>query len=207
LASDFVLAGFKSFQAVSDDLCKPFDIDRKGINLGEGVATIHLTTQPANMHTDLTIQLGMGASRNDANHISGPSRTGAELADALIHSIQGSGLQASDIGFVSAHGTATLYNDEMESKAFHLAGLGQIPLHSLKGNLGHTLGAAGLIESIIGMYALQNQTLLPTKGFENLGVPMSLQIHKAASPMQAKHFVKTTSGFGGCNAALVFSLY
>jgi 3-oxoacyl-[acyl-carrier-protein] synthase-1 len=136
----FVLSGFQSFQAVSAVPCKPFDAQRTGVTLGEGAATVILSREAANA----SFSLGAGAISNDANHISGPSRTGEELATAMQLAVSGSGLTAADIGFVSAHGTATLYNDEMEAKALHHAGLNQVPVNSLKGYYGHTLGVPDL---------------------------------------------------------------
>lgn len=198
----FVLSGFQSFQAVSAVPCKPFDANRTGVTLGEGAATVILSKEKGNA----VFSLGAGAISNDANHISGPSRTGEELAAAIQLALKGSGLTAADIGFVSAHGTATLYNDEMEAKALHHAGLANVPVNSLKGNYGHTLGAAGLVEAIISMHAMKAGVVLPTKGFEVPGVSMPVNVHNTLLQKTSRHFLKTVSGFGGCNAAMVFNL-
>ncbi|MBO9151055.1 beta-ketoacyl-[acyl-carrier-protein] synthase family protein [Chitinophaga sp. GCM10012297] len=205
MLTKFVLSGFQSFQAVSDEPCRPFDADRKGITLGEGAATVVLTKNKTLLTGKETIRLGEGASSNDANHISGPSRTGAELAGAVTKAMRLSGVQPSDIGFVSAHGTATLYNDEMEAKAFHLSGLQHVPVNSLKGYYGHTLGAAGLIEAIIGMYGMREEVVIPTAGFASSGISHPLMVSSQLEPRPMAHYIKTTSGFGGCNAAMVFS--
>ena len=198
----FVLSGFQSFQAVSAVPCKPFDANRTGVTLGEGAATVILSREKG----DALFSLGAGAISNDANHISGPSRTGEELAAVMQLALNGSGLTAADIGFVSAHGTATLYNDEMEAKALHHAGLATLPVNSLKGYYGHTLGAAGLIEAIISMQAMKAGVVLPTKGFEIPGVSMPVNVHNTLLQKTSRHFLKTVSGFGGCNAAMVFNL-
>jgi 3-oxoacyl-[acyl-carrier-protein] synthase-1 len=198
----FVLSGFQSFQAVSAVPCKPFDANRTGVTLGEGAATVILSREKG----DALFSLGAGAISNDANHISGPSRTGEELAAVMQLAVNGSGLTAADIGFVSAHGTATLYNDEMEAKALHHAGLAAVPVNSLKGYYGHTLGAAGLIEAIISMQAMKAGVVLPTKGFEIPGVSMPVNVHNTLLQKTSRHFLKTVSGFGGCNAAMVFNL-
>ncbi|WP_291917210.1 beta-ketoacyl synthase N-terminal-like domain-containing protein [Chitinophaga sp.] len=198
----FVLSGFQSFQAVSSQPCKPFDVNRSGVTLGEGAATVVLS----NHHHNAAFSLGAGAISNDANHISGPSRTGEELAAVMQLAIKGSGLTNADIGFVSAHGTATLYNDEMEAKALHHAGLQHTPVNSLKGYYGHTLGAAGLIEAIISMQAMKAGVILPTKGYENSGVSMPVNVNNTLLHMPSAHLLKTVSGFGGCNAAMVFNL-
>ncbi|KAG4069148.1 hypothetical protein HA402_012001 [Bradysia odoriphaga] len=198
----FVLSGFQSFQAVSAVPCKPFDANRTGVTLGEGAATVILSREKGNA----LFSLGAGAISNDANHISGPSRTGEELAAVMQLAVKGSGLTTADIGFVSAHGTATLYNDEMEAKALHHAGLATVPVNSLKGYYGHTLGAAGLIEAIISMQAMKAGVVLPTKGFEVPGVSMPVNVHNTLMQTTSRHFLKTVSGFGGCNAAMVFNL-
>lgn len=200
--SKFVLSGFQSFQAVSQLPCKPFDAARDGINLGEGAGTVILTS---NKNYSSGIKVSGGSVSNDANHISGPSRTGEELNFAIKNALAASGVTANDISFISAHGTATIFNDEMEAKAIGLAGMQQIPVNSLKGYYGHTLGAAGLIESIISMRSLKDNLMIPTRGFENIGVSQAVNVCSSLYALSAQHFLKTASGFGGCNAAMVFS--
>jgi 3-oxoacyl-[acyl-carrier-protein] synthase-1 len=149
------------------------------------------------------IKLRSGGVSNDANHISGPSRTGEELALAIAMALDSGNLSVNDIDFVSAHGTATAYNDEMEAKAFSIAGLESVPLHSLKGYYGHTLGAAGVIESIICMHALRSNLAIRNTGYETIGVSRPLNICTTTESMPMKRMLKTASGFGGCNAALI----
>ena len=182
--------------------CRPFDAARDGINLGEGAGTVILTSNKA---YSSGVKAAGGSVSNDANHISGPSRTGEELYIAIRKALQASAITANKIGFISAHGTATLFNDEMEAKAISLAGMQDIPVNSLKGYYGHTLGAAGLIESIISMQSLKENLLIPTKGFENTGVSQPVNVCSSLYKSLAQHFLKTASGFGGCNAAMVFS--
>ncbi len=199
----FILSGFQSFQAVSDELCKPFDKDRKGINLGEAAATVILST---NKPDGAAIALVGGAVSNDANHISGPSRTGEELYQAIDAALQESGVEKSSIGFISAHGTATLYNDDMESKAITLAGLQHVPLNSIKAYYGHTLGAAGLLETVVSLQSLREGKIIPTKGFETPGTAMPVNVCSSLVEKKMTAFLKTASGFGGCNAAVIFKL-
>lgn len=203
--SEFVVSGFQSLMAMSDEPCRPFDKDRKGINLGEGAATVIMTTNEDLVNENTALVLGDALS-NDANHISGPSRTGQELADAISKAMTKSRIKTTDLSFISSHGTATIYNDEMESKAFDLAGLSEVPLHSLKGYFGHTLGAAGVIESIMTIRSLRRKCILASKNFEHIGVPRSLNINSKLSSSDKHHALKTASGFGGCNAAVVYSL-
>ncbi|MDB5118591.1 MAG: beta-ketoacyl synthase [Mucilaginibacter sp.] len=198
----FVLSGFQSFQAISQKPCRPFDQDRTGITLGEGAATMVLSS---NAKYASRIKVLGGAVSNDANHISAPSRTGAELKQAIEKTLIDAGLNTADIDLISAHGTATSYNDEMEAKAIALAGLANVPLNSLKGYYGHTLGAAGLIESIISIQSLKQNMILPTLGFESMGVTNPINVCTTLTSVALKTCLKTASGFGGCNAAVVFS--
>ncbi len=202
--SYFVISGFQSLQAMSTETCKPFDKKRKGVNLGEAASTIILTSDPTTITTKKKIQLIGGGLSNDANHISGPSRTGEELNAAIQQALREAGISKDDISFISAHGTATLYNDEMEAKAFHLAGMNEVPLNSLKGYFGHTLGAAGVLESVISIHALQNNELLPSFGYEESGVSQPVNVIEKLEQKEINICLKTASGFGGCNAAIIF---
>jgi 3-oxoacyl-[acyl-carrier-protein] synthase-1 len=196
----FIVSGFQSFQALSPQICKPFDRSRDGLNLGEGAGTLILSS---NKKYKGNIKVKGGSVSNDANHISGPSRTGNELAHAIKRAIQDAGVSSENIDFISAHGTATVFNDEMEANAIAIAGLKSAPLNSLKGYYGHTLGAAGLIESIISLKSLQEGLVLPTAGFERAAPGTAVNVVAEQLSIRANNFVKTASGFGGCNAAVV----
>ncbi|HTR32053.1 MAG TPA: beta-ketoacyl synthase N-terminal-like domain-containing protein [Puia sp.] len=200
--SKFVLSGFSSFQAISAGPCKPFDEARDGINLGEGAGAVVLS---GSKRYRGQLRLRGGSVSNDANHISGPSRTGAELAQVISRSMSDAGCTAGEIDFVSAHGTATLYNDEMEARAITLAGVQEAPVNSLKAYYGHTLGAAGLIESIVTLQSMREDKVIPSLGYKNNGVTMPLNICTSLLSAPLDHCLKTASGFGGCNAALVMS--
>jgi 3-oxoacyl-[acyl-carrier-protein] synthase-1 len=199
--SKFVLSGFQSFRAISPGLCKPFDLNRDGINLGEGAATMILSVLPNNVSD---IKVVGGAVSNDANHLSAPSRTGRELSQVITQTMTDAHLATPDIGFISAHGTATVYNDEMEAKAITLANLQAVPVNSLKGYYGHTLGAAGLIESIISIHSLKENLFIPTLGFKEPGTTNPLNICTDLLHGNFKTCLKIASGFGGCNAAVAF---
>lgn len=198
--SKFIVSGFQSFQALSDEICKPFDRSRNGLNLGEGAATVILST---NKKFEGNMKVKGGSVSNDANHISGPSRTGEELGHAIKQAIEEANVSAKDVGFISAHGTATVYNDEMEANAIGLAGLQAVPLNSLKGYYGHTLGAAGLIESVVSIQSLKENLMIPTLGFNELGVSSPVNVCTSPMRINAGNFLKTASGFGGCNAAVI----
>lgn len=203
MLSKFIITGFQSFKALSQEGCKPFDANRKGLNIGEAVSTVILTERPAYANQCGEIELTVGAMRNDANHISGPSRTGEGAYLALQHVL--AGIDAEEIAFVCAHGTATPYNDEMESIALTRAGLKDVPVYSLKGYYGHTLGAAGVLESVISMHALKEGTILKTLGCDTPGVTYPLDIVMENSVTTKRRCIKMLSGFGGCNAAILFT--
>ena len=140
--------------------------------------------------------------RNDGFHISSPSNKGEGCYRALRSVLQRQDLD--DIAFLNAHGTATLFNDEMESVAIDRAGLSELPVNSLKGYFGHTMGAAGVLETIISIRALDEGIILPTKGYENLGVSRKIMVTSQMMETGKRSFIKMMSGFGGCNAAMLF---
>lgn len=201
--SDFILSGFNSFQAISNAPSKPFSKNRTGINIGEASASILITNNDSLLSKDAVKILGDG-SCNDANHISGPSRTGEGLFLSIESVLKESNINISDIDYISAHGTATNYNDEMEAIAFDRLNLNTIPLNSLKGYYGHTLGASGLLETIIGIQSLDQNTLFTSLGFDELGVSKQINVIEKPTKKEMSIFLKTASGFGGCNTAVLF---
>ena len=201
---EFITTGFASFKSISENRCRPYDAERNGLNLGEACACVLLTTDKSKAVAPY-LRLDGGSVTNDANHISGPSRTGDGLFYAIDNAMTEAGVSAAEIGLVNTHGTATVYNDEMESKAVALAGLSDTPLNSLKGYIGHTLGASGVVETLICLEQLRTKTAYATAGFENLGVPCPVNISSEHRQIEKLRCVKTASGFGGCNAAIVIS--
>lgn len=197
IVSEFTLSGFKSFNALSEAPSKPFDRNRSGINLGEAAASILLSSDKIS-----DIKISAGNTANDANHISGPSRNADGLFLAVKKTLEDA--KTKTVDFISAHGTATEFNDEMESIAFSRAGLNNIPLNSLKGYYGHTLGAAGVLESIISVNSLTSNTLIQSMGFEEAGTTHELNVIKKTEQKIINNCLKTASGFGGCNAAAIF---
>lgn len=192
--SKFIASGFQSFLALSEQACKPFDANRTGLTLGEASATIILSKKLGN------IEVLSGAISNDANHISGPSRTGEGLYIAINKTIERHG----NIDLISAHGTATPYNDDMESIAISRTNLNEVPVNSLKGYYGHTLGAAGIIESIVNIESLKRNMLIATLGCDNPGTVEKINVALKSEPKELKSMLKLASGFGGCNAATLF---
>ena len=218
--SRFIVTGFQSLKALSLNPCKPFDASRDGLNLGEAAAAMVLSepenylscSSPKNQLSGSCMEpsrsmegeweLVEGAVRNDANHISGPSRTGEGSYNALRYVLEG--VSADELAFVNVHGTATRYNDQMEAIAINRAGLQDVPVNALKGIFGHTMGAAGILESIVSMQACDAGVVLPTQGFAEMGVDPAVNVSAQERQTDKKMFVKLLSGFGGVNGALLF---
>lgn len=200
--TDFVLFGFQSLYAVSSDPCRPFDKERKGVTLGEGVATV-IVSNSKELFYETPLEMLGGTSSNDANHISGPSRTGEGLVRSVTKTLKATGVRTQEVDFISAHGTATSFNDEMESIAFDRLGLNEVSLNSLKGYFGHTLGAAGVIETAICMQSMRNDRLVSSLGYSDSGTSKVLNILTENKVCEVKTVLKTASGFGGCNASLI----
>ncbi len=198
--SDFVSYGFQSLFALSSEACKPFDKSRNGTSLGEGCGIVLVSTQKPK---DFAVLYKGGSSSNDANHISGPSRTGEGLVRSIEKTLKRSGLSTADIDFISAHGTATVFNDEMESIAFGRTHLDHVPLNSMKGYFGHTLGAAGILETIMSIVSMEKSILFPNLGFQETGTSVPLNIIQNIESKELKTVLKTASGFGGGNASLI----
>lgn len=201
IVSEFTLSGFQSFQAISHQPCKPFSKNRTGITLGDAAASVALSNKKIENES---IQIIGDGSCNDANHISGPSRTGEGLYLSMLSAFKEANIKPETIDYISAHGTATLFNDEMEAIAFNRAKLEHVPLNSLKGYYGHTLGASGLLEAIVGIHSMKNNMLYSSLGMDELGVSVPLNIIKKTTNAEINTFLKTASGFGGCNTAVLF---
>lgn len=169
IQTQFIVSGFQAFKALSPEPCLPFSDERKGLNLGEAAATIIYTAEP---HMGWCLEAG--SIHNDATHISAPSRTGEGAYRCLKDVMQG--VQAEDIELLGVHGTATPYNDAMEQVAIERAGLLGVPISALKPYFGHTMGAAGVLETIICMLMAQQE--------------------------KKRNIIKMLSGFGGVNGAI-----
>ena len=213
IISHFIVSGFQSLKALSPEPCRPFDIDRIGMNLGEAAATIILTNGEGLMVNGEGLMVNgywllvsdqwsmvSGAIRNDAYHTSSPSPKGDGCASAIRYVIDGTDPRS--LSAVNAHGTATLFNDQMESVALAATGLSQTPTNSLKGYFGHTLGASGILETIITMHSVASGELPATRGFSESGVSGKMTLSASPMAVSGHSFVKVISGFGGCNAAL-----
>lgn len=200
----FVISGFQSLKAFSPEPCKPFDMERIGLNLGEASASIlfartGLDTKAA----DGLWRVSCGFTRNDAYHISAPSKVAEGAYRSLMATLESR--SADDLAFINAHGTATMFNDQMESVAIERAGLSDVPVNAYKGFYGHTLGAAGVLETVLSMKAADEHIVLGTKGFEERGVSGNISLSALSLATEKTDFVKMISGFGGCNSSVLFT--
>jgi len=205
--SEFVFAGFSTIMALAKNIARPFDKNRDGLTLGEAAGYVLLMSAEAaakkNMPALAKVS-GWGMS-NDANHMTGPIRDGSGLAYAINKALWRGNIAPEDIGSISAHGTGTIYNDAMEMRAFKsvFAGTGFIPIYSVKGGTGHTMGAAGLVETCIATKSLYEKIIPNTV---NLHVPDQEAegwVLEKSSRMERAAVLSTNSGFGGINAAIV----
>lgn len=208
---DFVLAGFGALKAADAAPCRPFDRNRRGLNLGEAAAFVVLEAEAHARARGARIRAfldGCGVSA-DAVHMTGPDREGRGAARAMQAALADAGRRAADVGYVSAHGTATPFNDLMEAKALALvfgARASSTPLNSIKSALGHTLGAAAALEAIACVRTLETGLVPPTPGCEELDPEIALDVVRgAARDVRPRVALSTASGFGGTNAAVVLS--
>lgn len=199
----FTMAGFLSFKAMSATECRPFDIERNGLNLGECAATMVLSGN-ANVNMDGGWEIAGSHLDNDSYHISAPSPDGEGVLRA-INAAVAEELKL-ELSSLCVHGTATMFNDQMESKAVSRAGLSQIPVMAFKGVYGHTLGASGVLETILGLRSIDEGIIPAVRGFEEPGVSgkMNISGENRLCDKQKRYFLKIISGFGGCNGAVLW---
>jgi 3-oxoacyl-(acyl-carrier-protein) synthase len=203
----FVVAGFNCLRATAD-AARPFDRDRRGLVLGEGAAVVlvedagHAARRGARLRGRL---LGVGAAA-DAVHMTAPDREGGGAARAILAALGDAGLTPDAIDFVSAHGTGTPYNDAMEAVALgRVFGDRRVPVNSIKGAIGHTLGAAGAFEVVMCLAAMAEGVVPPTAGLVNLD-PACARLDLVFGGRRRttlERSLSTSSGFAGTNAALV----
>src|SRR6185503_15851456 len=182
--------------------CRPFDRTRAGLSLGEGAGAIVLS---AHERESLGVELVSSGASNDANHITGPCRDGSGLALAVQRALRRAGSPRVD--YVHLHGTGTEYNDAMECRALRSVFPEPPAASGSKAQLGHTLGAAGVLESLVAIEALRRAHAPPNVGLRELDPELGLPLVPSARPLpHASVALKLAAGFGGINSALVFSL-
>jgi 3-oxoacyl-[acyl-carrier-protein] synthase I len=194
-----VLFGFNSLELVSPEPCRPFDVERRGINLGEAAGFALLEKQAPRGPW----LLGYGES-NDAHHMSTPHPEGLGARLALNDPLQRAELQPADIDYINLHGTASQKNDEVEAKVVADIFPPSTFASSTKGWTGHTLGAAGIVEAAISLLALEHGLLPGTLNSQTLDPACGPQIRRDSVERKIQHAASFSFGFGGSNCVLVF---
>jgi 3-oxoacyl-[acyl-carrier-protein] synthase II len=204
------LAGFGALAALDPAPCRPFDRRRAGLNLGEGAAMLLLETEEGARARGAApiVELRGYAIGAEAHHITNPAADGRTAARVMQRALERAGIAPADLDYVNAHGTATPLNDVMETAAIR-ACLGdeaeRVPVSSSKGQIGHTLGAAGAIEAVITALAIARQIVPPTAGLEELDPACRLVHVTTARPAAVRAAMSSSFGFGGTDTAIVLA--
>ncbi|HYY14196.1 MAG TPA: beta-ketoacyl-[acyl-carrier-protein] synthase family protein [Chthoniobacterales bacterium] len=203
--SELVFVGFDSLQASTPEKCRPFDRDRSGMVIGEGAAILaleNLESARARGANVLAEIIGYGIS-TDNFHLTQPNPTGAAARKAMESALVDAGITSGAIDYINAHGTATPLNDAAEAKAIEEL-FGEVPVSSSKSMMGHSLGAAGAIEAVVCLLALQHQFLPPNINFRapDQGVDLAI-IANQPRPARLRVVLSNSFGFGGTNASIV----
>lgn len=203
--SELVFVGFDSLQAATPERCRPFDRDRSGLVLGEGAAVLFLENLDSARKRGAKILaevIGYGIS-TDNHHLTQPNPSGSGPRQAMEGALQSARIKAAEIDYINAHGTATPFNDAAEGKAIAEMFNG-VPVSSTKGMMGHSLGAAGAIEAVISLLALQDQLLPPNINFRRADDGLDLNIVANNSrPGKLRTVLSNSFGFGGTNASVI----
>jgi 3-oxoacyl-[acyl-carrier-protein] synthase II len=205
VVSEFIFSGFSALKALSPNCCRPFDTTRNGLHLGEGGAYLLLMSD-TRCRRERCRPLGTLRAwgvAGDASHITAPSREGEGLVLAVHQALQRGQVAPAEIGAISAHGTGSVYNDAMELTAFSKVFDRPVPLHSVKGATGHTMGASGAIETILGLRSLDEGYIPPTVGLQQPDEPAQGWVAKEKQSLRGDLLLNTNSGFGGINAAVI----
>lgn len=202
----FVLRGFDTLRSLTREEVRPFDRRRSGLLLGEAAALVLLAREP-DAPRDRLGRLRGHASTSDACHITAPDPEGRGLERAIRQALDEAGLGPADIEFVSAHGTATVRNDAVEGAVLRRVlgpSAAHVPVNSIKGAIGHTMGAASVLEAVMCLLASRHATIPHTVGLEEPDPECDLDhVLRAPRKALARVSLSTSLGFGGCNAALV----
>ena len=206
--SKFTINGFNSLMILSSEACKPFDRHRDGLNLGEAAAYLVLESEASANSRGARIRAwlsGYGNS-NDSHHQTASSPEGDGAFLAMKAALESSGLQPAQIDYVNAHGTATPNNDLSESKALlRIFGDSVPPFSSTKPFTGHTLAAAGAVEAVFSILAMEKGVLLPNLNYNEPIIETALQPETACTPKALQHVLSNSFGFGGNCTTLILS--
>jgi len=196
------LYGFNSLELCSQEPCQPWGADRKGISIGEAAAFILLERPTAHTSADSVLLKGVGES-SDAHHMSSPHPEGLGAKLAIEGALRGARLAPADIDYINLHGTATPSNDAAEDKAVFAVFGAATPGSSTKGATGHTLGAAGGIEAVIGALAIGHNFLPGGVNTRQIDPQLRSQYLLANREAPVRHVLSNSFGFGGTNCSLL----
>jgi 3-oxoacyl-[acyl-carrier-protein] synthase II len=207
--TEFIVSGFSSLMALDSQPARPFDRNRAGLNVGEAAAFALIMSEERALRENRAVLgtiAGWGLS-DDANHMTGPSRESEGLVLAIRKALVSAGIGPGDVGFIAAHGTGTVYNDQMEMRAFRAVfAEGPRPVYSIKGGIGHTMGAAGLVEMLIALRALREGTVPPTVNLKEVDDDAQGWASDQQQPVRRPSLaLMTNAGFSGVNTALVLA--
>jgi 3-oxoacyl-[acyl-carrier-protein] synthase-1 len=197
------LYGFHSLQLSSPEPCRPFDVSRDGISIGEAAAFALLERTPRDFDGDSVRLLGIGES-SDAFHMSAPHPEGLGARRAMQAALLAAALEPGDIDYINLHGTATPSNDRSESKAVTAVFGPTTPCSSTKGATGHTLGAAGALEAVISILAIENGLMPGGVHTITLDPNLSALYIKDNRRTPVSRVLSNSFGFGGTNCSLIF---
>lgn len=201
--SQLTLEGFKSLQLLSSVAARPFDLNRKGINLSEGAGALCLEVSAGPRALARVSGFGMGT---DGHHMTAPEPTGAGCQRAIREALASAELEPEAVSWIHAHGTGSAHNDAAEGAAIAACFSNlRPPVTSTKFIHGHSLGACGAMETVVCIEALRRQMILKTGGLESPDPCIPIHHPDEAGPWLIRHILKTTLGFGGANAALLLS--
>jgi 3-oxoacyl-(acyl-carrier-protein) synthase len=206
--TEFVYAGFSSLMALDKVAAKPFDKKRSGLSLGEAAAYCLIMSRERAVleEREIVAEISGWGLSDDANHMTGPSRTSEGMIIALKSALNSSGCKPADVAFISAHGTGTVYNDQMEMRAYKAVLSSPVPLYGIKGAIGHSLGAAGMVELIIAADALRQDRVPPTVNLNDVDDDASGWASSDSRKIDGnKTALVANAGFSGINTVLALA--
>ena len=203
--TEFLYSGFSSLMALDSNAACPFDAKHNGLTIGEAAGYMVLMSEERTLREGCAVAgelAGWGMS-NDANHMTGPLRDGSGLARSIEIALKVAGIDEGLVDFIAAHGTGTIYNDNMEMAAFHSVFSSPRPTYSVKGGIGHTMGAAGLVEAVLALKTFETGLVPPSVAVQVPEEQANGWVRGDAVELSAEYALSTNAGFGGVNASLV----
>lgn len=206
--SEFVYSGFTALSSLAETPAQPFDANRTGLSLGEAAAWVMVCKEDALTDKQSRVRIAGWGNSADASHMTAPDPQGLGLERAIRKACRMASCTGDDLAFIAAHGTATLYSDAMEMAAYARLQMRPSPVLSIKGAIGHTLGAAGIVQLLVAAQALEKQVIPPAVGLIQSDADAQGRVHShtlalKASRQSTQWALSTNSGFGGVNSALV----